>query len=54
MIDRYPRELNEEQVAALRLLSHQVMTQLELRRSVKSLEHALEEEKKKTKKRSGV
>lgn len=54
VIDRYPRELNEEQVAALRLLSHQVMTQLELRRSVRSLEHALEEEKKKTKQRPAV
>lgn len=41
VIDRIPRELKPEQVAALRMLSHQVMTQLELRRTIARLSHSL-------------
>ncbi|HEX8708024.1 MAG TPA: GAF domain-containing protein [Pyrinomonadaceae bacterium] len=41
VIDRVPRELRPDQVAALRMLSHQVMTQLELRRTVAQLTHSL-------------
>jgi signal transduction histidine kinase len=38
VIDRVPRQLSPEQVAALRSLSRQVITQLELRRNVDKLE----------------
>jgi GAF domain-containing protein len=41
VLDRTPRELSREQVAALRVLSNQVMTQLELRRTIAFLTHAL-------------
>jgi GAF domain-containing protein len=54
VVDRFPRELNEDQIAALRLLSHQVMAQLELRRSLNRVQHALEEEKKKTAPRAKI
>lgn len=49
VIDRYPRELSEEQIAALRLLSHQVMTLLELRRDNAALKSELEQERHKSK-----
>lgn len=41
VIDRTPREITPEQIAALRILSHQVMTQLELRRTISFLTHSL-------------
>lgn len=47
VIDRYPREITPEQEAALRMLSHQVMTQLELRRTIMFLTHSLNEERRK-------
>ncbi|HEX8459287.1 MAG TPA: GAF domain-containing protein [Pyrinomonadaceae bacterium] len=47
VIDRYPREITPEQMAALRVLSQQVMTQLELRRTIKSLTRSLGEAKQK-------
>ena len=40
-IDRVPRELDTEQQLALRLLSREVMTQLELRRSIASMEDVI-------------
>jgi GAF domain-containing protein len=40
-IDRKPRELDEDQLRALRALSREVMTHLELRRTVAVLERAL-------------
>jgi SOS response regulatory protein OraA/RecX len=47
VIDRYPREITPEQMAALRVLSQQVMTQLELRRTIRSLTRSVNEAKKK-------
>lgn len=47
VIDRYPREIAPEQLAALRVLSQQVMTQLELRRTIRSLTRSLNEAKRK-------
>lgn len=37
VMDRVPRELSDGQIAALRVLSRQVTTQLELRREIKEL-----------------
>ncbi len=37
VLDTLPRDLNPEQIEALRILSHQVMTQLELRLNLKKL-----------------
>ena len=37
VIDREPRELSDGQIAALRTLSYQVTTQLELRRQIRVL-----------------
>ncbi len=45
VVDRHPRELTPEQTAALRMLGHQVMTQLELRRTIKSLTNSLNKER---------
>lgn len=42
VLDRTPRELSREQIAALRVLSNQIMTQLELRRTIAFLTRALE------------
>jgi two-component system, sensor histidine kinase and response regulator len=42
VMDRRERRLTEEQVGALRILSHQVMTQLELRRNFIELELSVE------------
>jgi GAF domain-containing protein len=47
VIDRYPREITPEQMAALRVLSQQVMTQLELRRTIGFLTRSVNEAKKK-------
>ncbi|HZH90355.1 MAG TPA: GAF domain-containing protein [Pyrinomonadaceae bacterium] len=47
VIDRYPREITPEQMAALRVLSQQVMTQLELRRTIRFLTRSVNEAKKK-------
>jgi GAF domain-containing protein len=41
VIDREPRELSREQIAALRILGNQVITQLDLRREILSLKRAL-------------
>jgi GAF domain-containing protein len=49
VIDQVPRELTAGQIAALRTLSHQAVTLLELRRDVISLNRALAAEKEKTK-----
>ena len=49
VIDRTPREITPEQIAALRILSNQVMAQLELRRTANFLTHALAKEKAKVK-----
>lgn len=42
VIDRVPRELTPQQIAALRILGNQVITQLDLRREINSLQRALE------------
>jgi GAF domain-containing protein len=42
VIDREPRELSEEQIKALQALGRQVVSQLELRRSITHLTRALE------------
>jgi GAF domain-containing protein len=42
VLDRKPRELNEEQIKALQALSRQIVSQLELRRSITHLTRALE------------
>lgn len=49
VVDNVPRELSEGQIAALKTLSYQAMTQLELRRDIISLQSQLDEEKKKVK-----
>jgi GAF domain-containing protein len=41
VVDREPRELSREQIAALKILGHQVITQLDLRREILSLKRAL-------------
>lgn len=43
VIDRVPRDLRPEQVAALRMLGHQVITQLDLRRELAFATRALED-----------
>src|SRR3990172_8729636 len=45
VVDHVPRELSSEQKEALRVLSRQVVTQLELRRNLTVLEHAITERK---------
>jgi GAF domain-containing protein len=42
VIDRLPHELNPKQMAALKMLGNQVITQLDLRREIISLKRALE------------
>ena len=46
VIDRVPRDLSPEQVAALRMLSRQVMTQLDLRRDLAFMSRALTRHKR--------
>ncbi len=46
VIDREPRELNEEQVVALRTLGRQVMQRIELRRKTEQLEQTVVEQQK--------
>ena len=41
VIDREPRQLTEVQAESLRILSRAIITQLELRRSIAALEHAV-------------
>jgi GAF domain-containing protein len=48
VIDQVPRELTAGQIAALRTLSRQAMTLLELRRNLISLKRSLNEEKHKS------
>ena len=43
VIDRVPRDLNPEQIAALRMLANQVITQLDLRREIAFATRALED-----------
>lgn len=45
VIDKIPRELSPDQKQALRVLARHVMTQLELRRHARELEHARKEGK---------
>ncbi|MEP6924644.1 MAG: GAF domain-containing protein [Pyrinomonadaceae bacterium] len=47
VVDNVPRELTDGQIAALKTLSYQAMTQLELRREIIILQRLLDEEKKK-------
>lgn len=47
VIDNVPRELSDGQIAALKTLSYQAVTQLELRREILFLQRALDEEKRK-------
>lgn len=42
VVDKYPRELNEQQIAALKILGNQVITQLDLRREMLCMKRALE------------
>lgn len=44
VVDRVPRQLSVEQIAVLRMLSNQVMTQLDLRRDNAALTRALNEQ----------
>ena len=53
VIDRVPRELTPAQVAALRVLSEQAMTQLELRRSIAFVTRVLNREKERVKELEG-
>lgn len=46
VIDRVPRDLNQEQIAALRALGNQVTTQLEARREIAFLKRALNRHKR--------
>jgi two-component system NtrC family sensor kinase len=46
VIDRVPRRLSDEQIAALRILSCQVMTQLDLRRDLSAIKKSLNEHKR--------
>ena len=46
VVDRVPRHLSIEQIAVLRMLSNQVMTQLDLRRDNAALTRALNEQGK--------
>lgn len=46
VMDQQPRQLNEDQIEALRMLSNQVMSQLELRREVQFCRTALEKHKR--------
>ena len=45
VIDRLPRTLSDQQIAALRMLSYQVMAQLDLRRDLAAVQHSLNEQK---------
>ncbi len=54
VIDSVPRELSEGQIAALKTLSYQAMTQLELRREIILLQHMLDEEKRKVQKLENI
>lgn len=47
VIDTRPKELSREQMAALRVLSNQVMTLIEMRRTIKFLTASLNREKEK-------
>lgn len=49
VIDNVPRKLSDGQIAALKTLSYQAMTQLELRREIISLQRLLDEEGRKLK-----
>ena len=49
VLDRTPKDLSSEQIAALRILSHQAMTLIEMRREIAFLTRALNEEKKRAK-----
>ncbi|HEX8846986.1 MAG TPA: GAF domain-containing protein [Pyrinomonadaceae bacterium] len=46
VVDRLPRELSPQQIAALKIISNQVITQLDLRREVLALKRALERQKR--------
>jgi len=46
VIDRQPRTLDTSQLEALRILGHQVISQLELRRTIRTLQTALDDQKR--------
>lgn len=46
VIDSKPREITQEQIEALKLLSHEIVVQLELRRSIATLEKSVLEQNK--------